>query len=349
MAHGIVTPYDQVLSTTSKEWHGLATVVERIDDSTVEPLLFPIIEGETYVRIGDQTIKVPNRKTLVADLRGRSVNPDAPFYLEPDDNLIPMHSPKDSYQPIPNRDIWDGLKVAIAHTGGKIVTAGTFNCCQKFFISVDIGHSESLINGDEFNAYLNFVTSHDGTLAAQAHDSQIRQVCRNTVMQSLQLSGDIGFKVYHTKNAPVVMEKFSELLNAVLQGRVTFKNQMEYLASVGITFDQAKHIALAFLSEDKKFPSHQAHNMALEIQDTFKNGMGNKGKTLYDLFNAFTETYTHGSGVGKKSSAEEKTYKANFGKAADRKTEFTNHLLGINLEEQSMRGLILAEEYARRN
>lgn len=346
--HGIVKPYDIILSTTSKEWHQMANVVDQIDDQTIDPLLFDIIEGETYVKVSGIDIKVPNRKTLVADLRPRSNDTTSPFYLEHGDNLIPMHSPKESYQPISNRDLWEALKKAINDTGARVVTAGTLHACAKFFVSVDIGQAESKVNGDDFMSYLNFLTSHDGIYASQAYDSMTRIVCHNTLIWSLSNSGDLEYKVYHTKNAPAAIENFSQMLNAVLLGRINFKTQMEYLASVGITFDQALFLALAFLADGQKFASHKAYNMAEEIQNAFKNGMGNQGKTLYDLFNGFTETYTHGSGVGKKSTTEAKLYKSNFGTASERKQKFTNHLLGMNITEELQKGEILAFDYAKK-
>lgn len=346
MAHGIVKPIDIVLSTISAEWHGLADVVENIADD-IEPLLFPIIEEDTYVSIGGRQIKIPNRKTLIADLRKRSEKPvDSPFYLPEDQNLVPMHSPKDSYTAISNRDIWEGLQRSIKDVGGKIVTAGTLNECAKFFVSVDIGDAETIVNGDQFMSYLNFITSHDGTLAAQAYDSNVRIKCMNTLVWSLNAAGEVGFKVYHTKNAPMGMQRFPELLNAILMGRVDFKNQMEYLASVPITFDEAKYIVLAFLAGNSASGgvSGQAINMSEEVQNLFRKGIGNKGQTLYDLFNGFTEAYTHGGGVGKKSKDSVKYYKSNFGAASEKKHEFTNFLLGMDVILAKQTG----EKYSRK-
>jgi hypothetical protein len=346
MAHEI-TETDLVLSTTSAEWHGLAKVVDKIDDESIKPLLFDILEEKTYVKVRDREILVPNRKTLVADLSPRTgYAQDSPYFLPEEKAMVAMHSPKESYQIIPNRDIWEGLKRSIHDTGAKVVTAGTLCGCSRFFVSVDIGGSETKINGDDFKAYLNFITSHDGTLAAQAYDSEIRVICNNTLVWSLNAAGEVGFKVYHTKNAPMGMQRFPELLNAILSGRVDFKNQMEYLASVPITFDDAKHIVLAFLVGNSASGgvSGQAINMSEEVQNLFRKGIGNKGQTLYDLFNGFTEAYTHGGGVGKKSKDSVKYYKSNFGAASEKKHEFTNFLLGMDVILAKQTG----EKYSRK-
>ena len=325
--------------------HGKANVVAEINDETIKPCLFPIIQGHTFVEIPEMSqtvnggtllvparkILVPERQTLIADLSHRLDIPEAQRFL-------PLHSPMKSYTPISNADVWEGLKEATKDLGAKIVNAGTLNSCAKFYVCADIGGAESKINGDGFLSYLCFITSHDGTLAAQAYDSTVRIVCQNTLRWSLEAAGEVGFKVYHTKNAPRAMKKFPELLNAILAGRAQFKNQMEFFASVECSREQAFNIALAFLcgsSDEKKKNvekdekvSTQSYNMAEEIAHLFEKGKGNNGKTMYDLLNAVTECYTHGSGTGKKTDQVAKAFKANFGGAAEKKNDFVNFLTG---------------------
>ena len=88
-----------------------------------------------------------------------------------------------------------------------------------------------IINKDKFCAYVNFVTSHDGTVSMHAYDSLLRIVCKNTFIASREASGEAGFKVYHTKNSDIAMEGLAELFNAILKGRVKLQEVMEFLAS----------------------------------------------------------------------------------------------------------------------
>lgn len=318
MGHGIILPEDVILSTSSTEWHGLATVVETIDDETINPLLFPIIEGTTQIMVDGETIALPHHKALVADLRGRVELKGT------EHQFAPLHMPKNSYQVIDNRAVWDALKESTKDLGVKVVTAGTLEGCKKFFMSVDIGGSEFSVNGDKFLSYLNFVTSHDGTLAMQAYDSAVRIVCLNTLRWSLEAAGKVGFKCYHSKNASATMVKLPELLSAVLIGRKDFIEYADFLDQSPLEQPDMLNITLNYLTTgaDVDKISTRTLNSAEGIVNLAKNGMGNKGKTRYDLLNGFTEYYTHGDGVGKRSSLATKQYKAQFGSAADHKTDF---------------------------
>jgi len=68
--------------------------------------------------------------------------------------------------------------------------------------------------------------------------------------------------------------------------------------------------------------STRSLNAANSIADLFANGKGNNGKTLYDLANGATEYWTHGDGVGRKADDITKSYKSEFGMAADHKSRF---------------------------
>jgi hypothetical protein len=58
-----------------------------------------------------------------------------------------------------------------------------------------------------------------------------------------------------------------------------------------------------------------------EMESLFVKGQGNSGESRYDALNAFTEFFTSGNGVGKKSTASQKVARANFGRGADWKNE----------------------------
>lgn len=324
--HGIEKPIDKVISTRNPEWHGLADVVSTIGDTEIAPLCFDIREGAVVVDLAGRQVKMGNHKALVADFR--ACRPDL---VGTEDELTPLHIPKNSYRAITNGEMWEALKKALNGIGADVTCAGTLQAGKKFFMSVELlGESEATINGDKFLSNLNFVTSHDGTTAAQAYDSNVRIVCMNTLRASLESAGEVGFKVYHTGNADVAVQNMGELVNAVLAGRANFRTSLEYLASVPMDARAAQEIALGYLLRlsDKDEASTRALNAAEEISNLFSRGKGNRGVTAYDLLNGATEYWTHGDGTGKKAGAGEKAFKAGFGTAADHKNAFFNLLMG---------------------
>jgi len=335
MSHEIVQPIDEVYSTTGTEWHGLAAHVPAITDTEVNRLCPIIHEMPLAGEINGKHVVVPNYKALVADY-----SVCRPETAGGEFELVPLHIPKKGYGVISNCELYRALQDALKDVDAEVVTAGTLGAGRRCFFSVNLrGESEMKINGDDFLAYLNFVTSHDGTLAASAYDSTVRIVCQNTLNWSLEAAGDVGFKVYHTQGANTAISKMGELLNAILAGRAEFKTTMEYLATVQVSAGDAEKIAAGYFvfgqsAGESKLEyelSTRTRNAIEGIAGLFANGKGNKGRTAYDLLNGATEYWTSGDGTGKKASRLEKVSKGLFGTAAEHKRAFVN-LLTSRLE-----------------
>lgn len=323
MAHGINKPYDIILSTDSTEWHGLATKVDAIGAEEIKPLLFPIVEEEIYSKSADGIYtRIPKHKSLMADLSHRT---DLPA----DDRRIFIHAPKEGYRKIENKEVWETMEKALKDVDCQISSVGTLDNLAKFFISVrTLTGDRFKANGDEFLANINFITSHDGQIAFRAYDSTVRIVCMNTLRWSLETVGDLDFSVYHTSNANTAMSQLGEIINHILTGRKKFVEVMEYLDSISVTNENARLIAYGYfvMKTEQEELSTRSTNAAESIHELFNHGKGNKGRSLYDLANGATEYWTHGDGTGKRSDRIKKAYAANFGSAAEHKTNFI-HLL----------------------
>ena len=323
---------DVTFSTIGKEWHGLANVVENIDNDTIAPLLFPFVEGEPSVSIESgqydsagmpimENIRVEGFKTILADLRGRE---DLPSGLR---RFTPLHTPKDSYRVISNLEVWECVQKAIDGLGVKIVTAGTLDNCKKFYVSVDLGGQDlKTASGDKFQAILNFLTSHDGSINMLAKDWMHRVVCANTFGWCAAYEGGaVNVRVPHTKNAGIAIDNLGSYLNSVMHGRQKIMDAMSYLESVKISSPSvAAYVAAAYLNGPEASEiSTRTFNRSVEIRDLANGGKGNHGKTRADLFNGFTEFFTSHSGAGGEKASKQKRWSAaTFGAAADHKENF---------------------------
>ena len=333
MSHGI-EKQDIVFSTKDTEWHGLARKVDAIGDTEIAEISFPIIQGKMTAIVDGQEVKMNGHKVIIADLRHRLDLPES-------DRLLPLHVPKDSYTPISNGDCFDMAKTLASNLGFDIVTAGTLEGCKKFFISLDTGDSELKIkaNGTEEKvlAFIDIVTSHDGTLAQETYDSMTRIVCMNTFRWSRSSKGGLNAKVYHTKNAKSNMEALAERISEIIAGRAEYVSTMERLATVPMTKDEALYIPLAYFGrnnspEKENVISTRSFHAAEGIQNLFMRGLGNGGKTAYDLVNGATEYWTSGDGTGLKADNTTKLFKGRFGAAADHKTDFVGYVDGISTD-----------------
>ena len=323
MAHKIEQPHDMVLSTEGTEWHKLATHLAVIGDNEVAPMLIDIVECPALVTIDGEQVALEDYKVLVAD--HRKVRPD----LIGADALVPLHIPKAGYKVISNREIWNVMQKSLRDLDCKVTRVCTLERGKKFAISADIGSSDLVINRDKFKANLNFVTSHDGTMAMETFDSAIRIVCMNTFQWSRNAAAD-KFKVYHTKNANFALDGLGDLLNAILKGRAELVEVMEYLASHKCEANDALAMAAGYFcmttdAKENKL-STRSFNAAKEIARLATNGIGNFGKTLYDLANGATEYWTSGEGVGRTGSVASQVYRSQLGSAADHKRRFIGML-----------------------
>ena len=312
-----------VLSVEGTEWHGLATQLEVIGTTEVAPMLFPIVESPAFVVVDGIQTNLDQYKVLVADHRG--VRPD----LSEKDALVPLHIPKAGYKVISNADIWNTMEKSLKDLDCKVTSVCTLERGKKFAISADIGSSDLVINKDKFRCNLNFVTSHDGTMAMETFDSAIRIVCMNTFQWSRDAAKD-KFKVYHTKNANFALDGLGDLLNAILKGRTEMKEVMTYLASCKVDANDALAMAAGYFCEvtGNVRLSTRAMNAASEIVNLFAIGLGNFGKNLYDLANGATEYWTTGEGTGKSgaTTTASRIYRSQLGQAADHKVRFISML-----------------------
>ena len=330
MAHEIEAN-DSVYSNSGVEWHGLAKFHEEITEEVVTPILFDIIESPCMVEVDGNKIELEGYKALCADYRNVRPEMESP--------IVPLHIPRSSYNPIPNRDVWNMMNTALKDIGASVTSAGTLQGGKVFFISTNIGDSDMVINKDDFKMYLNFITSHNGTLAFNVQDSAHRIICQNTLRLSMQCAGDVGFKVYHTKNSDLAIKNLPELLTAILKGRIELKEVLEFLATVKIDNNDAIAYATGYFAEKigSIEISSRSMNQANAIAGLFNTGIGCRSESLYCLFNAVTQYFTSGEGVGKKNTdIGSRLYKSEFGTASEHKQEFLSMLASDNRRSNAL-------------
>lgn len=333
MAHCIELPWDQVYSIEGTEWHKIARHVPAISRDTIKEILFPIVQSPLYVNLDGKQVNLENHKVLVADYRG--IRSDLPEGEE----LVPLHIPKTSYEVIDNSLIWETLEKGLKDCDAKITSCGTLEKGRKFFISADIGNSEMVINKDKFRFYLNLISSHDGTISLNGYDSGTRIVCMNTLIASREAAGNVGFKVYHTKGADLAVKNLPDLINAILMGRADLKAVMEYLATHKCDANDAITMAAGYFAMEtgETKLSSRSWNAAQEIAVLHSRGMGNQGKTMYDLANGATEYWTSGAGTGKSGATDAKrVYRSSFGGASEHKQKFVARLADDSTRQQMM-------------
>lgn len=338
MGHGIEEPWDMVDSIEGTEWHSMANHRKEITEEVAKRHCFKVIQSPALVYVDDRQINLDKYKVLLADHR------ECRDDLDVVDQIVPLHIPKAGYMPISNEEVWNTLQVAIKDLGAKISSICSLERGKKFAISVDIGGSDIEVKvgkrgKEQFKAHLNFVTSHDGTIAMNVFDSIIRIICMNTLRWSMEAMGKVNFKVYHTKNANLAMSNLGDLVNAILKGRANLVEVMEYLSSCKVDHNDALAMSAGYfcLQTDKVELSSRCINAAEGITNLFARGIGNHGESLYDLANGATEYWTHGDGTGKTLNAGARLYRSAMGAAAEHKQSFVALLANESRRNEALR------------
>lgn len=331
MAHKIEQPYDQVYSRVSREWHGMANLVNIINEETIKPILFPIIEGDITISIDGESVKMTD-KAIVADYRYRD---DIPL----GERIRGLSTMGKDYCVIDNRSIFNCVNQAINDHGldAEIITAGSVRSGKSFFLSLQQSDaSKEILKGDNWDFYLNLTTSHDGVDALLAYVCGFRTVCWNTLRAGVD-SSDSKVSIYHKKNAALQMNSLPEILLAMRNQQTEMIEALCYLAGITCSVEKAIRITAGYLSRlqdgNTEF-SVRSSGVVNDIVTTFQRGMGNRGETMYDLLNGVTEYYTSGKGTGQKSNLADRAFKANFGSAAEHKERFTELLFDKNSRQE---------------
>jgi hypothetical protein len=352
MSSGIDKEVDLIYSTEGSEWHKFATPSDIITAEQVKRLCPTIIENPLFAQVpelgqvinpltesfeGEEvptgrfiSVPIPSHKVMLADYRLCR-----PEMVAVNGGVVPLHVPKNSYRPIGNWEVWEMLQDVLKEIGGEVTTAGTLEAGKKIFYSVKMDGGEMSVRRrhgiDKVRAILNFVSSHDGTIALNVFDCMIRIVCMNTLRWAMEAKGDIGGVVYHSGNASDKIKGLIASITGVLSHRAGFAQAMAELDEMGANVEQLRHIPLGYFAtlgtDECDNLSTRSRNAAEEITRLAIKGMGNNGETMYDLGNGATEYWTSGEGCGKKASAQDRLYKAQFAGAADHKVRFIQGLL----------------------
>lgn len=346
MAHQI-EEYDVTFSTTGTEWHGLAKVIpaEEMKAEIEKHLFFPIIESPAIAVIEGETVPLVDEdgngwKVILADCRnlpvceGREKHPPS---------FVPLHTPKQGYNPLENEMFFDALERSISKLGipFNLSTAGTLGNLAYFYFSLEIeGLKLTGGRGEELKPYLSGITSHNGVMLPRFKDSYTRPVCMNTVQGLLNEVSSVDITGKHTENGLDSIYGMGKALEAFFTGTEKLQNEIfPAMQSRGVSPFEMREITAGYfmlpalesgkrLADNVKL-STQAYNATDGIVSLAKHGRGNGGETLYDLFNGATDYWSNGAGVGsEKVGIARKAYTSNFGGASVHKSNFSAYLMG---------------------
>lgn len=343
MSH-MIEKNDMIYSNQGAEWHGLAHYktgdgipYADLSREIISPILFPVreISGLSGFDSAGRPVQFPDYRGIAADLTGR-----------PDGTMIPLSVQSDGYKIIENSEIWEAVKNGLADVPHVVTAAGTLGDCRRFFLTVQLTEApEFIINGEKWKSYVNFISSHDGTLALAGYDSSVRIVCQNTLRfsQSKRNRGQHRLSIVHKKGATLAVANMSAWLESMLKNRTLSAQALERLLDIPLNPERVEKIVTGYAYLETKEPdelSTRALNQVSGIIDRVYNGNGNavaSGRadkpTAFDLLNGFTDFFTNGNGAGGKDvPAVQSRINSLFGGAAEKKESVASAMMADCME-----------------
>ena len=303
MSHEIKN-HDQVIAT-SRTWHGLERIVEPEVTKTFagSPWDYPVLEQDLFDADGQ---KIEGYKHIVAPGL-KSVN------------NVTLQVANASYGTVQNEALFEALEKGLTGIDYEITCLGTLKNRRRPFLSLSLKDKQDyLVNGDEFKAHINLLTSHDGSCSIRLADSNTRVVCANTFRVALAERGkSMNISIRHTSGASARVDGLADRIEQILLKRDEFFTSLEYLKSIEMSDADGRAFVVGHsVGKNIEDATERAKRPARDLIKAFRSGDGNKGETAYDMFNAYTQHWTRKAVV---SNAYKNYVSSEFGGGADRK------------------------------
>lgn len=296
---------------TEMAWHGLTQVVDKVDRSNAG-IIYPMTKEPLFLADG-----TPTEHYSIVSL----------------DDKKPIGNPvKKNYKLVSNEQMYELIEKSLAGTQHQIVSIGSIGNREKVFASIKL--TDNIVAGNrETQNVLNVLWGHGGVFGVTARSSFTVVVCSNTFAMALARKGEFQISMKHTGNTEVKIENMAKAIDNHYGVTAEFKLAMDSLEKQAVSPDGAKRIFAGFLvrEDNPEDISSRTENTIDRLHQLFTGGAGNRGKDLCDVFNAFTDYYTHESSGGENNWRQFES--SEFGSGFKRKGEAFRLLRGDSVPD----------------
>lgn len=246
------------------------------------------------------------------------------------------------YNVINNREMFEPFDSVVREHGAQFESAGVVKNGKICWISAKL--PEDLVvktkgGNDLYEQRVVMLTYHDGLRRNSYFTYNNRVICNN-MLASLQAKGRKTLGVRHTPSWQAQLDAAQNAFATSVQDMFSFKQVAERLSSVEMSDNQAQMFATRFVSkwmdeDEKKKQDKSRSDRSKTIETTkvdnllnyYTEGMGNEGKTRYDMLNAVTEYLDHRTTKDPNKNASNRLISNFTGQAANMKRLAVKELL----------------------
>lgn len=242
------------------------------------------------VEIGEVKVHRKNGDCLEAENKKALINPVT-------GEILSIMSGK--YSVCENRDAF-GFVEGIE--GGKIVAGGQFNGGGVVWLIIQIDQLD--VRGDKVEGNIMVLNSHNGTKQVTILPCPVRIHCTNVFPMMLK-NCKSQLKIRHSGQIEYKLEEAKNALGFTAEYYGEMNKEIELLQSTFLSKDEAAKMVNYILKIEKEGDKQgrgqtRKENVKDIVMGLFSRGMGNEGKSGWDLVNAFSEYGTHFSGTKNK-------------------------------------------------
>lgn len=255
----------------------------------------------------------------------------------------------DTFKPIDNKAFLQLVRDSISGTNHKIVSVGSVRNRGRVFLSIELAGMEKFkAAGRDFSAFLNFGNGHDKSSVLWVSTSNVCTVCDNTYSMNLvqvenkenkDSGDDVKLRLRHTKHAEIKLPTMAKLIDRAIGVQAEFQIELDKLAQVTVKQQVAENLFAGFIGRNvadvKDGLSTRARNTVSRLMSLHNDGLGNRGETLADSFQAVTEYYTRESANGAENK-EKQFVSSEFGAGLQAKQTFWNTITNPDKREQTI-------------
>jgi len=236
---------------------------------------------------------------------------------------------KGNYEVIQTRDILEPFDQIINDAGGKYINAGVLNNGGKVWVQAELPEELKFdiegFEGDKMMNYAMLIVDHTGMGSNALFPYTNRVSCNNQFYSFSGAAHRSGLTIRHSSNWKERLENVRAAFFKAMEGNQAFMQRAEKLLNWEISEKQVRGFANVIFPDVKKKNDKRTHATSEEkkreeIVTLFSKGLGNRGQTRWDAFNAVTEYLDHHQGskrINKSLEAEKpkdnrKTFERRF-------------------------------------
>lgn len=279
-----ITVTDAMAYVGRKPWHNLGTHVEGEAMTALQAMEAANLNWEVQTQpvyaelnqYGSQSMtEIPDKKAVVRM-----------------DTQTVFTVVGNQYTPIQNSESFGFFDELVGDGDAVYHTVGSLFGGKKVWILAKINGSYKLDNGEDLESFILLDNSHDGSTSFKMRLTPVRVVCSNTL--AVATASTASFTSRHTSGIKTKVSEARDLLglNAVYMER--FMEQCNEIASEAWDREYMNKLSYKLIAPDwskEKGPNLSGTRQAAiqSMNSLYSNGVGNKGETRWDAFNAVTE------------------------------------------------------------